>query len=103
MAVKTFTDASYDQDTSNGVVLVDFWAEWCGPCRMVAPIVEELSGELPDVTFAKLNVDENQQVAQKLGITSIPTLLLYKDGQVVDRVVGLQPKPKLKSFIEKHT
>ncbi|MEQ9363387.1 MAG: thioredoxin [Leptospirales bacterium] len=103
MAVKTFTDASYDQDTSDGVVLVDFWAEWCGPCRMVAPIVEELSGELPDVTFAKLNVDENQQVAQKLGITSIPTLLLYKDGEVVDRVVGLQPKPKLKSFIEKHT
>ena len=103
MAVKIFTDSSYDQDTSSGVVLVDFWAEWCGPCRMVAPIVEELSGELPDVTFAKLNVDENQQVAQKLGITSIPTLLLYKDGEVVDRVVGLQPKPKLKSFIEKYT
>ena len=103
MAVKTFTDSSYDQDTAQGVGLVDFWAEWCGPCRMVAPIVEELAGELPQVTFAKLNVDENQQVAQKLGITSIPTLLLYKDGQVVDRVVGLQPKPKLKSFIEKHT
>jgi thioredoxin 1 len=103
MAVKTFTDASYDQDTAEGVVLVDFWAEWCGPCRMVGPIVEELSGELPGVTFAKVNVDENQQTAQKLGITSIPTLLLYKNGQVVDRVVGLQPKPRLKSFIEKHT
>ena len=103
MSVKTFTDASFDQETAQGVVLVDFWAEWCGPCRMVAPIVEELAGEMPGVTFAKLNVDENQGVAQKLGITSIPTLLLYKDGQLVDRVVGLQPKPKLKGFIEKHT
>ncbi len=102
MSVKTLTDATYDQDTASGTVLVDFWAEWCGPCKMIAPIVEELSGEMGDVTFAKLNVDENQQVAQKLGITSIPTLILYKDGQQVDKVVGLMPKPQLKSFIEKH-
>lgn len=102
MSVKTFTDSSYDQDTAQGLVLVDFWAEWCGPCRMIAPIVEELAGEMNNVTFAKLNVDENQGVSQKLGITSIPTLLLYKDGQIVDRVLGLQPKPKLKSLIEKH-
>ncbi|HNJ03954.1 MAG TPA: thioredoxin, partial [Leptospiraceae bacterium] len=80
----------------------DFWAEWCGPCRMVAPIVEELSSEMPQVKFAKVNVDENQRIAQTLGITAIPTLVLYKDGQPVDRVVGLLPKPQLKNFINKH-
>jgi thioredoxin 1 len=102
MAVKNLTDGSFDQDVSQGLVLVDFWAEWCAPCRMVAPIVEELSNEIPQVTFGKLNVDENQMVAQKLGITSIPTLILYKNGQPVDRVVGLMPKPQLKNFVNKH-
>ena len=102
MAVKTISDASFDQETGSGTVLVDFWAEWCGPCRMVSPIVEELSKEIPQVTFAKLNIDENQAVAQKMGITSIPTLVLYKDGQPVDKVIGLMPKPQLKSFVEKH-
>ena len=102
MAVKTISDASFDQETGSGTVLVDFWAEWCGPCRMVSPIVEELSKEIPQVTFAKLNIDENQAVAQKMGITSIPTLVLYKDGEPVDKVIGLMPKPQLKSFVEKH-
>jgi thioredoxin 1 len=102
MAVSVFKDDSFSQDTKDGLVLVDFWAEWCGPCRMVAPIVEELSNEMPGVKFAKVNVDENQRIAQTLGITAIPTLVLYKDGQPVDRVVGLMPKPQLKNFISKH-
>jgi len=102
MAVTVFKDDSFSQDTKDGLVLVDFWAEWCGPCRMVAPIVEELSNEMPGVKFAKVNVDENQRIAQTLGITAIPTLVLYKDGQPVDRVVGLMPKPQLKNFISKH-
>lgn len=102
MAVSVFKDDTFSQDTKDGLVLVDFWAEWCGPCRMVAPIVEELSNEMPGVKFAKVNVDENQRIAQTLGITAIPTLVLYKDGQPVDRVVGLLPKPQLKNFINKH-
>jgi len=102
MSVVAMKDESFTQDTKEGVVLVDFWAEWCGPCRMVAPIVEELASEMPQVKFGKVNVDENQQIAQTLGITAIPTLVLYKNGQPVDRVVGLLPKPQLKNFINKH-
>ncbi|MCB1309278.1 MAG: thioredoxin [Leptospiraceae bacterium] len=102
MAIQTVSDTDFDQVTGSGTVLVDFWAEWCGPCKMIAPIIDELAGEMPNVTFAKLNVDHNQQTAQKLGITAIPTLVLYKDGQVVDKVMGLLPKPQLKTFIEKH-
>ncbi|MBI3396205.1 MAG: thioredoxin [Spirochaetia bacterium] len=103
MAVRTVTDDNYATETGSGTVLVDFWAEWCGPCRMVSPIVEELANEMPNVKFAKLNVDENTITAQNLGITSIPTLLLYKDGRPVDKVVGLLPKQVLKNFISKHT
>lgn len=102
MAVKSISDDNFGTETGNGLVLVDFWAEWCGPCRMVAPIVEELSAEMPTVKFAKLNVDENQQTAMNFGITSIPTLILYKNGQPVDKVVGLLPKQVLKNFISKH-
>ncbi|MCE9598088.1 MAG: thioredoxin [Spirochaetia bacterium] len=102
MSVAVMKDESFSQDTKEGLVLVDFWAEWCGPCRMVAPIVEELAGEMPNVKFGKVNVDENQGIAQTLGITAIPTLVLYKNGQPIDRVVGLLPKPQLKNFINKH-
>ena len=102
MSVVKLTDATYQAETGSGTVLVDFWAEWCGPCRMVGPVVEELAGEMGDVKFAKLNIDENQATAQNLGITSIPTLLLYKDGQPVDKVIGAVPKPTLKNFIEKN-
>jgi thioredoxin 1 len=102
MAVKVFSDDTFTQDTANGVVLVDFWAEWCGPCRLIAPIVEELANELPQVTFGKLNVDENQQSAQNLGITSIPTLIIYKNGEIVEKMVGMLPKPQLKTLMEKY-
>lgn len=102
MAVETLTDDSFANETASGTVLVDFWAEWCGPCKMVAPVVEELASEMPEVKFGKVNVDENQSVPQSLGITAIPTLVLYKDGKPVDRVVGSVPKAQLKSFVEKH-
>ena len=102
MSVKELTDANFDQSVADGTVFVDFWAPWCRPCLAIAPVVEELSNEMGNVTFAKINIDENQQVAQKYGITSIPTMILYKDGQMVDRTMGQMPKPMLKSFIEKH-
>ena len=82
-------------------VLVDFWAPWCGPCRMVGPIVEELSEEYAGrVVFAKVNTDENPEVPGKFGIMSIPSLLLFNDGELVDRTVGMRPKGALKEWIE---
>ena len=82
-------------------VLVDYWAEWCGPCKMIAPVLEEIAGELGSkAQIVKINVDENPLVAGQYGIMSIPTLLLFKDGKKVDQKVGALPKPALKSFIE---
>ena len=83
-------------------VLVDFWAEWCPPCKMIAPILEEISGDYDGrALICKLNVDENQAIAQKYGIRSIPTLLFFKDGQIQDQVVGAMPKDQLSARIDK--
>ena len=102
--VKAYTseDMKPENIGKNPLTFVDFWATWCGPCRMMAPIVEQLASETPGVVFAKVDVDENPEVAMGLGISSIPTLMLFKDGQVVERVIGVTPKEELKKLIEKH-
>ncbi|MEP9348951.1 thioredoxin [Xanthobacter sp. KR7-225] len=102
MAVEKVSDQSFDEDVlkSSAPVIVDFWAEWCGPCRMVAPILDEVSGELGEkIRIVKLNVDENPHTASKYGIMSIPTLLLFKDGKIASRQVGAAPKAKLVQWI----
>jgi len=94
--IKTFTDSSFDTETKQGVVLVDFWAEWCGPCRQVSPILEEIANEHADkLEIVKLNVDENPRTAADYGITSIPTMNVYAGGQVVKSIVGAKPKAML--------
>jgi|SRR5690625_1065253 len=103
MAILNVTDANFAEETSKGLVLVDFWAPWCGPCKMIAPVLEELDAEIGDkVQIVKLNVDENQETTSQFGVMSIPTLILFKDGEVVDQVVGFQPKEALEELINKH-
>ena len=103
MAISHVTDQTFSEETSKGLVLADFWATWCGPCKMIAPVLEEIDGEMSDkVKIVKLDVDENQETASKYGVMSIPTLLLFKDGEVVDKVVGYRPKEALTEFLEQH-
>ncbi|PLR98077.1 thioredoxin [Bacillus sp. T33-2] len=103
MAISHATDQSFGTETGSGVVLVDFWAPWCGPCKMIAPVLEELDSEIGDkVKIVKVDVDENQETAAKFGIMSIPTLLVLKDGEVVDKVIGFQPKDALSGLLSKH-
>ena len=102
MATVKVTDASFKTDVvgAGGPVVVDFWAEWCGPCKMIGPALEEIAAELQGkVTIAKLNVDENPGVAGTFGIRSIPTLLLFKEGKVASTKVGAAPKGELKRWI----
>jgi len=101
--VQTFTDGNFDEATSKGVVLVDFWAEWCGPCRRLGPTVDQLASDFDGrAVVGKLNVDDNPGVAGKFQIRGIPTLLLFKDGSIAETVVGLAGKEDLARMIEKH-
>ena len=106
MAKHVFTDANFDADVlkSDTPVFVDFWAPWCGPCQQMGPLVEELGAEYGEdkVKIGKLNVDENQMIAGKYSVMSIPSFLLFKGGEVVDTVVGGVQKEKLKAMIDKH-
>ena len=98
------TDAAFETEIKGETpVLVDFWAEWCGPCRMVAPVLEQIAAEQSGkLKIVKLNVDENQQTPMQFGVTGIPTMILFKDGQMVERIVGFMPKPALMKKLEPH-
>ena len=103
MATTQVTDASFEAEVlkSEGPVVVDFWAEWCGPCKMIAPALEEISEEMGgDVKITKLNIDENQDMAMKYGVRSIPMLILFKDGEPMATQVGAAPKGKLSDWIK---
>ena len=96
MAIVHATDQTFETETESGLVLIDFWAPWCGPCKMIAPVLEEIDSEIGDkVKIVKVDVDENQETAAKFGVMSIPTLIVLKNGEVVDKVVGFQPKEAL--------
>ena len=103
--IKHVSDASFDNDVlkTSGPVLVDYWAEWCGPCKMIAPILDDLSADYKGkVQIAKMNVDENSETPAKYGIRGIPTLMLFKDGAVVATKVGALSKSQLAAFIDSH-
>jgi thioredoxin 1 len=99
--IKQFNDDSFDKGIAQGVVLVDFYADWCGPCRMLAPVIEELAQEMSgQVTIAKIDTDQSVNVAAKYEVTSIPTLILFKNGQIVKRVVGLKDLDSLRKMVK---
>lgn len=102
MGVPEFNDSNFDNEVlqADEPVLVDFWAPWCGPCRQIAPVIEQLAGENKGVKIGKLNVDDAPNAAQSYGVSSIPTLMLFKNGEVVDRFVGVQPKSRLQQAID---
>ena len=103
MATIKITKANFEAEVLNSdkPVLVDFWAAWCGPCRMVGPVVDELAAELTDVKVGKINVDEEQELAMKYGVMSIPTLMVFEKGQVANKVIGAHPKASILKMLNK--
>lgn len=102
---KQVSDASFQEDVLNasGPVVVDFWAEWCGPCKQIAPALEEISAEMGDkITIAKVNIDDNPEAPSTYGVRGIPTLIMFKDGEVADTKVGALPKSQLVQWIEQN-
>ncbi len=95
MSVKKLNTSNFDAEIANGTSLIDFYADWCGPCKMIAPIVEEIAAARPDITVGKINVDESSQLAVRFGVASIPTLIIFKDGAEVNRIVGYRPKENI--------
>ena len=102
MAVVTITQQNFEQEVlkSDKPVLIDFWAEWCGPCRMVSPIVDEIGLETPGVKVGKVNVDEQQALAMQYGVRSIPTLIVFKDGKIAKTAVGARPKAAILQMLD---
>lgn len=101
--VQAITDATFADETKDGLVLVDFWATWCGPCRMVAPVLEEIAEERGDaLKIVKIDVDENPKTSEAFKVMSIPTLLIKKDNEVVDTVIGYRPKEELDEVINQY-
>ncbi|UCE36028.1 MAG: thioredoxin [Thermoplasmata archaeon] len=97
------TDSTFSDIVQGGsLVVVDCWAPWCGPCRMIAPVIDELSQEYTDVKFGKLNTDENMEISRKFQIMAIPTLLFFKNGELVERVTGVVPKGHIADLVKKH-
>ena len=102
MSVQTITKENFEAQVlqSDKPVLVDFWAPWCGPCRMVSPVVDQIAEERPDIAVGKVNVDEQPELAAQFGVMSIPALLVFKDGQAVNKAVGARPKEELLSLLD---
>ncbi|MDN6968030.1 thioredoxin [Oenococcus sp. UCMA 17063] len=103
MAISVLDSDSFETATKSGVTVTDFWATWCTPCKIQAPILEKLSNEMSSVKFGKIDVDQNQETANGLGIKAIPTLIVKKDGEVVDRIVGVHNQKQLADIIDKYT
>lgn len=105
MSLHHVTDSNFQEEVLDhkGLVLVDFWAPWCGPCRMLGPIIEEVAEEVKDTKVCKMNVDENREFPMRYGIMSIPTVMLFKDGEIVETMIGLQDKSAFTDALSRHS